>query len=74
MLLVIARSYPGSYGFARHNIADPLDELHVIFDRRRGERRRTDQPVERERRQRERRQLDIDEQLRTVGWALVSSR
>jgi hypothetical protein len=71
MLLVIARNYPGSYGFARHNIADPFDQLHVVFDRRREERRRHKQPVEVERRRQERRQRDIAESLRTVGWALL---
>ena len=46
--------------------------VEVRLDRRRGERRRAPQsPTSEERRRHDRRELDVSEQLRTVGWVFI---
>lgn len=50
-----------------------VDNVEVILDRRRGERRQPSEASDPERRQDERRQRpDIDEELRNIGFAIVS--
>jgi len=70
-LLVVARDRGKLYGYLRRAFAgNPTVE--VVVDRRRTERRRIDQPQAPERRRGNRRlMLDIDNQLRALGWAVV---
>jgi hypothetical protein len=49
-------------------------DVEVVFDRRRRERRWQAVPIERNRRQRERRVADIDALLRQIGWVVVQRR
>ncbi len=46
-------------------------EIEIIVDRRRRERRTVHRDVLRERRRRNRRQNDVDLELRVTGWAVV---
>lgn len=50
-----------------------VGNVQVVMDRRLGERRRSEVPSSRESRSRDRRQRDIDERLRTQGFAIVPS-
>ena len=70
-LLIVARDRGKLYGYLRRAFAgNPTVE--VVVDRRRTERRRIDQPKALERRRGDRRLiLDIDDQLRALGWAVV---
>jgi hypothetical protein len=49
------------------------DDVEVVLDRRVGERRGPGRPVTHDADFTERRRLQIEEQLRTDGWALVSA-
>lgn len=70
-LIVIARDQPRLYEYARRSFAgNPTVE--VVLDRRRAERRRDEQSRAPERRRGDRRlTLEVDDRLRTVGWAIV---
>ena len=70
-LLIVARDREKLYGYLRRAFAgNPTVE--VVVDRRRTERRRVDQPQVPERRRDVRRSiLDVDNQLRALGWAVV---
>jgi len=50
-----------------------VGNIQVVMDRRLGERRRSEVPSSKESRSRDRRQRDIDERLRTQGFAIVPS-
>lgn len=70
-LLIVARDRGKLYGYLRRAFAgNPTVE--VVVDRRRTERRRIEQPRAAERRRGDRRlMLEIDNQLRALGWAVV---
>jgi hypothetical protein len=70
-ILVIARDRQKLYEYARRAFAgNPTVE--VVFDSRRGERRKGDRPGAPDRRRGDRRlMLEVDEHLRTLGWAIV---
>jgi hypothetical protein len=69
-LIVVARDEPDLYDYIRRdNVGD--DSVVVLLDRRRGQRRRGEEPHLPERRQAERRRHDIDVLLVTEGWAEV---
>ena len=70
-ILVIARDQQRLYEYARRAFAgNPTVE--VVLDRRRADRRRDDQSRAPERRRGDRRlTLEVDDRLRTVGWAIV---
>jgi hypothetical protein len=70
-LIVIARDQPRLYEYARRAFAgNPTVE--VVLDRRRAERRRDEESRAPERRRGDRRlTLEVDDRLRTVGWAVV---
>lgn len=70
-LLIVARDRGKLYGYLRRAFAgNPTVE--VVVDRRRVERRRIDQPQAPERRRGDRRlMLDVDNQLRAFGWAVI---
>jgi hypothetical protein len=70
-LLIVARNRPELYeqikrAFAGHH------NVQVVLDRRANERRRTNEPTTPDRRRAARRARSvIDDQLRSIGWALV---
>lgn len=70
-ILVVARDQQKLYEYARRAFAgNPTVE--VVLDRRRAERRSADRPRMPERRQSVRRlTLEVDDHLRTLGWAVV---
>jgi len=70
-ILIIARDEQRLYEYARRAFAgNPTVE--VVLDRRRAERRRADRTRMPERRRGDRRlTLEVDEHLRTRGWAVV---
>jgi hypothetical protein len=70
-ILVIARDRQKLYEYARRAFAgNPTVE--VVLDRRRGERRTTDRPGAPDRRRGDRRlMLEVEDHLRTLGWAIV---
>ena len=70
-LIVIARDQQRLFEYARRAFAgNPTVE--VVLDRRRADRRRDDQPRAPERRHGDRRlTLEVDDRLRTIGWAIV---
>jgi len=73
-LLVVAGDEPYLLGSVRSTFSD-LSTVHVITDRRRGERRTARaQPPERERRVGERRSFEVGEQLSRFGWVLIPLR
>lgn len=70
-LLVVARHQRELYENIRRALAGP-DKLQVILDRRVSQRRQSKASPVAERRSRDRRNSSaIDEQLKTLGWALV---
>jgi hypothetical protein len=73
ILYVISPTAPERYQFVRRHFADEPD-VEVVYDRRRRERRMNQAPTAAGRRRGDRRQNDIDEDLRAVGWALIHPR
>ncbi len=69
LLLIVSRTEPALYTCLEHVFDSGTAD--VILDRRVGDRRWRQEPVAIERRQRDRRQHDITEDLKTFGWALV---
>jgi hypothetical protein len=70
-LIVIARDQQRLYEYARRAFAGNAT-VEVVLDRRRGERRRDDQSRAPERRRGDRRvTMEVDERLRTMGFAIV---
>jgi hypothetical protein len=70
-ILVIARDRQKLYEYVRRAFAgNPTVE--VVLDRRRGERRTADRPGAPDRRRGDRRlRLEVEDHLRTQGWAIV---
>ena len=69
-LLIIASARTDFFDVLRHIPGTTSVEVHL--DRRRGQRRTAQGPSPgEERRQRDRRTLDVSEQLRVVGWAFI---
>ncbi len=69
VLLVVSRQEPGLYDHLRRTLETATVE--VVFDRRRGERRQRSETPEVDLRRGNRRQHDINEDLRRLGWAQV---
>jgi hypothetical protein len=72
LLLVVSRKEPERYAYLQHILGS--ETVDVILDRRVEERRGRQTPVVVERRRAERRQRDITDDLRTLGWAVVRVR
>jgi hypothetical protein len=68
--IIVARDQEKLYGDLRDTFVDN-PTVDVVLDRRRSDRRRVQQSRSPERRRTDRRTLDIDKQLRTVGWVVV---
>lgn len=71
LLFVVARQRPELYESLRQHCAE-VDDVEVILDRRNGERRRRAGLTAEERRRAERRSHRVEQQLASVGFALVS--
>lgn len=70
-LLVVARDRQKLYEYARRAFAGN-PSVEVVLDRRRGERRKADRPGASDRRRGDRRlMLEVEDHLRTTGWAIV---
>ena len=70
-LLIVSVYRPDLYEDALRSIGIARD-LFIVLDRRVGERRRQVRASEEPPQRVERRRIDIDDQLRTSGWAFVS--
>lgn len=72
LLYIVARDKSDLYGYLQLAFADEPD-VQVLFDRRQGrDRRQAVQPCEPERRLGDqRRQLEIEEGLRSLGYAMI---
>lgn len=71
-LFIVAWNRPDLWDYWKRWFAG-VESVEVILDRRRGERRQPAQAFEPERREMERRtRQDIDDELRSVGFAIVS--
>ena len=72
--LIIIAPARATVGDVEKILGAPKVRFEIHFDRRRGERRRAaDSPLvsTERRRQRDRRNFDVSESLRTTGWALI---
>lgn len=69
-LLIVARNRENLFDQLKQAFADD-EQVQVIVDRRVGERRQRPPGTATERRKADRRNRKIEEQLRTIGWALV---
>jgi DNA-binding response OmpR family regulator len=70
-LLVVARERVGIYDVVQR-LGDSAPRVEIRLDLRQGDRRRAPRgPTSEERRRRDRRRLDVSDQLRTDGWAFV---
>jgi hypothetical protein len=69
-LLIVARNREHLYGQLKQAFAEN-EQIQVIVDRRTGERRHRTQGTPAERRKADRRNRKVEEQLRSIGWALV---
>lgn len=68
LLFIVSRRESTFYEYLKQNFGDVGE---VILDRRRGERRREDRGSTVERRQGDRRQQRVEEELQTTGWVIV---
>jgi hypothetical protein len=69
-LLIVARQRVAFFDVVQR--FDRAADVEIRLDRRRMERRRAPEPgTSEERRRRDRRALDVSEQLRSVGWILI---
>jgi len=68
LLFIVSRTKPGTYAYMK---LVSESEHDVIFDRRKGDRRRIHQRATPERRHGERRRRDVMTDLQKSGWALV---
>lgn len=72
-LFIVARNRGKLYEYVRRAFAGN-PSVQVILDRRTGDRRQRREPGTSERRRADRRaRLDVDNQLRALGWAIVLS-
>jgi hypothetical protein len=70
-LFIVARDRSDLYRYLTQTFAD-ADNVEVILDRRSAERRHLPSPVTPDRRRRERRgHQDVEDELRTVGYAFL---
>ncbi|PYN18706.1 MAG: hypothetical protein DMD76_28920 [Candidatus Rokuibacteriota bacterium] len=70
-LFIVARDRSDLYRYLSQTFAD-AENVEVIFDRRSAERRELPTPNNPDRRRRERRtRPNVDEELRTVGYAFL---
>jgi len=70
-LFIVARDRADLYRYLSQTFAD-AENVEVIFDRRNSDRREQSAPTNPERRRRERRiRPNVDEELRTVGYAFL---
>jgi len=67
-LFIVSRTKPGTYNYMK---LVSESEHDVIFDRRKGDRRRIHQRATPERRHGERRRRDVMTDLQKSGWGLV---
>jgi hypothetical protein len=72
-LLIVSVYRPDIYEHALRSIGVARD-LIIVLDRRVGERRQRVRPIGEIAISAERRRIDIDDQLRTSGWAFVSAK
>lgn len=71
-LFIVAWDRPDLWDYWRRWFSG-VDNVQVILDRRRGKRRQVAQPCEPERRRGDRRgQPGLEEELRSMGFAIVS--
>jgi hypothetical protein len=70
LLFIVARGAPERYDFLRYAFAGD-DDVQVIFDRRRQQRRRRDLGNPVERRRKDRRVQDVGADLARQGYAVV---
>ncbi|MBI3031796.1 MAG: hypothetical protein HYY64_20010 [Candidatus Rokubacteria bacterium] len=71
-LFIVAWNRPDLWDYWKRWFAG-VENVEVILDRRRGERRQSPQAFEPERRRTERRgQAGVDDELRTAGFAIVT--
>jgi hypothetical protein len=66
LLFIVARTKPGTYAYMK--LVSESDDV-VLFDRRKGDRRRVQEHVTSERRHGERRHRDVTTDLQKSGWA-----
>jgi hypothetical protein len=71
ILFVVASGRGDLVDLLQRQFADVADAVEIVSDRRAGERRRRPTPVDNDRRVTDRRQRDVQADLRTIGWALV---
>lgn len=72
-LLIVSVYRPDIYEHALRSIGVARD-LIIVLDRRVGERRQRVRPIVENPISVERRRIDIEDQLRTSGWAFVSAK
>jgi hypothetical protein len=71
-LFIVARERADLYRYLSQTFAD-AENVEVIWDRRGGERRRVSNGTRSERRRRDRRtRVNVDEELRTVGYSFLA--
>ena len=72
-IFIVARDRPDLYRYLSRTFAD-ADNVHVIWDRRAGERRVTSIDVRRPERRRaeRRRRASVEPELRSVGYAFIT--
>ncbi|HEU5322110.1 MAG TPA: hypothetical protein VFX28_15005 [Methylomirabilota bacterium] len=70
LVFIVARDRPELAEYIRREFGEHAD-VDVIIDRRLGERRMREAAVDEDRRKGDRRQEEIDERLRLLGWAVI---
>lgn len=70
-LFIVAWNRPDLWDYWKRWFAG-VENVEVILDRRRGERRQARQTFEPDRRQADRRQAGIEDELGSLGFAIVS--
>jgi hypothetical protein len=73
LLYIVARRNQLVYASLKQTFANDPD-VEVILDRRHGERRQRVSPEPVDRRERDRRTVNIGELLNRLGWAVVDAR
>jgi len=70
LVFIVSRHRPKLRDYLQREFAGNT-EVTIIVDRRLGERRLDNEPRSHDRRRVSRRQQQIDERLRSMGWAIV---
>ena len=73
LLMIVARDRRPLYERLREELHTE-DTVDVLLDRRVSERRRDDAPVPVDQRRADRRQAELDAQLKRIGWATIRVR